>query len=114
MGAKGNVPIGDVRLVVYEGRDDTAEGQQRLVDLPSLLLALTLRGGAYQSVVAAALKQRLQVRVERFRIVLVTMAPERPTHSEPARSTRFRVPVFISSSSSTVFSFMKIFSVKIE
>ncbi len=43
-----------------------------------------------------------------------TMAPERPTHSDPARSTRFRVPVLISSSSSTVFSFMKILRVKME
>ena len=44
----------------------------------------------------------------------LTMAPERPTHSDPARSTRLRVPVLMSSSSSTVFSFMKIFSVNME
>ena len=43
-----------------------------------------------------------------------TIAPERPTHSDPAKSTRLRVPVLMSSSSSTVFSFMKILRVKME
>mmetsp|Transcript_19164 Transcript_19164/g.43303 ORF Transcript_19164/g.43303 Transcript_19164/m.43303 type:complete len:223 (-) Transcript_19164:266-934(-) len=42
------------------------------------------------------------------------LAPERPTHSEPARSTRFSCPWRITSSPSTLHSLIMIFIVKIE
>ncbi len=39
------MPVGDMRLVVHESSDDTAEREEGLVDLAGLLLSVALHGG---------------------------------------------------------------------